>query len=103
MDQAPTQLGREMHRLVTDLYPMTRSITGDGVRQTMAKLREHVPLEMHQVPSGTKVFDWTVPDEWNVREAYVANAAGERVIDFRRHNLHLVGYSTPVRARVSLA
>src|SRR4051812_23176019 len=103
MDREPVQLGHEMHRLVADLYPIPRSITGDGVRQTLAKLRERIPLEMHEVRSGTTVFDWTVPDEWNVREAYVANAAGERVIDFRKHNLHLVGYSTPVRARMSLA
>jgi len=103
MDRETVQLGQEMHRLVAELYPMPRSITGDGVRQTLAKVRERVPLEIHEVPSGTKVFDWTVPDEWNVREAYVAKSAGERVIDFRRHNLHLVGYSTPVRGRMSLA
>jgi aminopeptidase-like protein len=103
MDREPNQLGNEMHRLVAELYPIGRSITGDGVRQTLAKLRERVPLDVREVPSGTRVFDWTVPDEWNVREAYVANARGERAIDFRQHNLHLVGYSTPVRARMSLA
>src|SRR3954470_9674914 len=103
MDRDSTQLGHEMHRLVAELYPIPRSITGDGVRQTLATLRERVPLDVHEVPSGTKVFDWTVPDEWNVREAYVANRSGERVIDFRRHNLHLVGYSTPVRARMPLS
>jgi aminopeptidase-like protein len=103
MDREPVQLGQEMHRLVAELYPIPRSITGDGVRQTLAKLRERIPLEIHEVPSGTRAFDWTVPDEWNVREAYVANVAGERLIDFRKHNLHLVGYSTPIRAKMSLA
>jgi aminopeptidase-like protein len=103
MDREPNQLGQEMHRLVAELYPICRSITGDGVRQTLARVRDQIPIEVHEVPSGTKVFDWTVPDEWNVREAYVADAGGERVIDFRRHNLHLVGYSTPIRARMTLA
>jgi aminopeptidase-like protein len=103
MSQTPSQLGQEMQRLIAELYPIPRSITGEGVRQTLAKLREQIPLEIQEVPSRTKVFDWAVPDEWNVREAYVANAAGERVIDFRQHNLHLVGYSTPIRAKMSLA
>ena len=103
MDREPHQLGRDMHRLVAELYPICRSITGDGVRQTLARLRERIPIDVHEVPSGTKVFDWTIPDEWNVRDAYVANAAGERVIDFRKQNLHLVGYSTPIRAKLSLA
>src|SRR4051812_39842403 len=96
-------LGNEIHRLIAELYPIGRSITGTGVRRTLEVLRGQLPLEVHEVPSGTKVFDWTVPDEWNVRDAYVADASGQRVIDFRKHNLHLVGYSTPVRARMSFA
>jgi aminopeptidase-like protein len=85
------------------LYPIPRSLTGDGVRETLRVLAETVPLETVSVPSGTEVFDWTVPDEWNVRAAYVAEAGGRRVVDFAEHSLHLVGYSEPVRARLSLA
>lgn len=96
-------VGKDMHGLIADLYPLCRSITGDGVRQTLARVRRHVPIEISEVASGTPAFDWTVPDEWNVREAYVANSRGERVIDFRRHSLHLVSYSVPVRARMRLA
>ncbi|TFY97001.1 DUF4910 domain-containing protein [Ramlibacter rhizophilus] len=91
-----------MYELVRSLYPICRSITGEGVRQTLAQLRELIPLEVHQVPSGTAVFDWTVPREWNIRDAWVKNAAGERVIDFQRHTLHVVSYSVPVRARMTL-
>ena len=83
-------LGDRMHALAARLYPICRSITGNGVRQSLRILSEMIPLELHEVPSGTPVFDWTVPREWNIRDAYVANARGERVIDFRRHNLHVV-------------
>jgi aminopeptidase-like protein len=96
-------IGAAMHALVRDLYPICRSITGDGVRATLARLAQEIPLEVHEVPSGTTVFDWTVPREWNIRDAWVKNAAGERVIDFQRHNLHVVNYSIPVRRRMSLA
>lgn len=96
-------LGPAMHALVSELYPICRSITGDGVRKTLARLKQEIPLELHEVPTGTPVFDWTVPREWNIRDAWVMNAAGERVIDFRRHNLHVVNYSVPVRRRMTLA
>jgi aminopeptidase-like protein len=95
--------GDDMHRLIAELYPLCRSITGDGVRQTLARIQQHVPIEMVEVPSGTSVFDWTIPDEWNVRDAYVADSTGRRVIDFRKHTLHLVSYSTPIRAKMRLA
>jgi aminopeptidase-like protein len=96
-------LGREMHALVSELYPICRSITGDGLRKTLQILQRQAPLTIHEVPSGTAVLDWTVPKEWNIRDAWVANARGERVIDFRRSNLHVVNYSTPVRKRLSLS
>jgi aminopeptidase-like protein len=99
----PAALGREMHALVQELYPVCRSITGDGVRITLARLQRDLPLQVHEVPSGTRVFDWTVPREWNIRDAWVKNARGERVIDFQRHNLHVVNYSVPIRARMRLA
>jgi aminopeptidase-like protein len=95
--------GRGMHQLMTELYPVCRSITGDGFRRTLDTLATQVDLEVHDVPSGTQVFDWTVPKEWNINEAYVETAAGERVIDFQQSNLHVVSYSVPVDTRMSLA
>jgi aminopeptidase-like protein len=91
-----------MHALAAELYPICRSITGDGVRSTLEILGRSVPLAVHEVPSGTRVFDWTVPPEWNIRDAYVLDDQGERVIDFRRSNLHVVGYSTPVDVTLPL-
>jgi aminopeptidase-like protein len=88
--------------LVKELYPICRSITGEGVRETLRVIQKRIPLEMREVPSGTKVFDWTVPLEWNVSDAYVMNRAGKRVIDFQAHNLHLMSYSVPVRKKMSL-
>ncbi|MFC7360826.1 DUF4910 domain-containing protein [Nocardioides astragali] len=85
------------------LYPICRSITGDGVRRTLDVIGEAVPLDRHSVPSGTAVHDWTINDEWNVRDAYIADASGRRVVDFRKHNLHLVSYSVPVRATMTLS
>lgn len=94
--------GEEMHALVERLYPLCRSITGDGVRRTLEIVAEHLPLEIFEVPTGTEVFDWTVPQEWNIRDAYIADTTGRRVVDFRESNLHVVGYSTPVDARMTL-
>jgi aminopeptidase-like protein len=85
-----------MHTLVERLYPLCRSITGDGVRATLDIIGEFIPLTVHEVPSGTEVFDWTVPREWNIRDGYLANADGERVVDFRESTLHVVSYSVPV-------
>lgn len=99
----PAATGQEMHRLIAELYPICRSITGDGVRQTLRALQQRVPLELREVASGTAVFDWTVPKEWNIRDAYVKDSSGERIIDFRKSNLHVVNYSVPVRRRISLA
>jgi aminopeptidase-like protein len=99
----PAMAGTAIHALVRELYPFCRSITGDGMRQTLARLKREIPLEIREVPSGTKVFDWTVPREWNIRDAYVKNSRGERVIDFQRHNLHVVSYSVPMLATMSLA
>ena len=94
--------GREMYALMAELYPICRSITGNGFRATLANLERHIPLIQHEVPTGTQVFDWTVPREWNIRDAYIKNARGERVVDFQRHNLHVLNYSVPVSRRVSL-
>ena len=97
------QLGREMYCLISDLYPICRSITGDGVRKSLHILQQHIPLEMHEVSTGTPVFDWLVPKEWNVSDAYVKNSKGEKVIDFQVSNLHLLNYSIPVHKKVPLA
>jgi len=95
-------IGREIFELIGDLYPICRSITGNGYRQTMKMLQRYVPLQVHEVPSGTQVFDWVIPREWNIRDAYVKDPAGRRVIDFGRCNLHVVGYSVPVDRVMSL-
>jgi aminopeptidase-like protein len=96
-------IGYEMYRLITELYPICRSITGNGVRETIQVLKKHISIEVHNVPSGTQVFDWTVPREWNITDAYVKNSRGERVIDFRKSNLHVLNYSVPINRRMSLA
>ncbi len=94
--------GAELHALAAELYPICRSITGDGVRRSLQILRGRIPLEMHEVPSGAAVYDWEVPPEWNVEDAAVFGPDGERVIDFQAHNLHLVSYSEPVATTLTL-
>jgi aminopeptidase-like protein len=88
--------------LMRALYPLCRSITGGGVRRTLDLVEEWIPLQRTEVPTGTKIFDWEVPNEWTVRDAYIADEAGNRVVDFQQHNLHLVSYSAPVRRSMSL-
>ena len=97
------QEGGAAHALVERLYPFCRSITGNGVRRSLRLLRETIPLALPEVVSHTRVFDWTVPDEWNVRDAYIMNEAGERLVDFRKSNLHVLNYSIPVNRTMSLA
>jgi aminopeptidase-like protein len=91
-----------LHRFAADLYPICRSITGDGIRQTLAMIQERIPLRIHEVPTGTSVFDWHVPKEWNIRDAYIKGPDGERIVDFQRCSLHVMSYSTPVRATLPL-
>jgi aminopeptidase-like protein len=104
LDAAPPAeaVGRELHDLIAQLYPICRSISGDGVRETFELLRPFVDLDVKEVPTGTAVFDWTVPREWNIREAWIADADGRRVVDFADSNLHVLGYSVPIRARMPL-
>jgi len=94
--------GEEMYALVRELYPVCRSISGDGVRETLARFAQEVPLDIHEVPSGTAVFDWTVPREWNIRQAWIKDPSGKRIVDFADHNLHVVSYSTPVHDKLPL-
>ena len=95
-------LAQSAYTLIEDIFPICRSITGNGVRATLDLLARRIPLVRTEVPSGTAVFDWVVPSEWNVREAYIADASGERIVDVQRNALHLMGYSAPVRTRLSL-
>ncbi len=95
-------IGDEMRQFMARLYPICRSITGEGLRSTLRLIGEHIPLTIHEVPTGTQVYDWTVPKEWNIRDAYVKNGNGERVIDFRESNLHVMSYSLPVNKRIPL-
>jgi aminopeptidase-like protein len=94
--------GPAMREMIAALYPICRSITGEGLRETLRGIQRYVPLEIHEVPSGTPVFDWTVPREWNIRDAYIATPDGTKVIDFKRSNLHVMSYSMPVKARMRL-
>jgi len=95
--------GEPMMALMRRLFPICRSLTGAGIRETFDIIGETVPLTRHRVPTGAKVYDWTVPKEWNIRDAYVKNECGERVIDFQVSNLHVVGYSAPLRRTMTLA
>jgi aminopeptidase-like protein len=97
------EIGCELHRFAADLYPICRSITGDGIRRTLAAVQGRIPLRITEVPSGTQVFDWTVPKEWNIRDAFIMDPDGKRVVDFQRFNLHVMSYSTPVRATMPLS
>jgi aminopeptidase-like protein len=97
-----TNIGQDMHQLMSELYPICRSITGNGVRQTLSILQKHIPVKVHEVPTGMEVFDWTVPKEWNIRDAYIKNSKGEKIVDFQTCNLHVVNYSIPVHQKMSL-
>src|SRR5215831_19780649 len=86
--------GAEMYGFARKLFPICRSITGSGIRETLRLIGERIPLKTHDVPSGTQVFDWTVPKEWNIRDAYIKDSGGERIVDFQKSNLHVLNYST---------
>lgn len=98
-----TSLGQELHRFAADLYPICRSITGNGIRETLAQIKSRIPLQTFEVPTGTQVFDWTVPKEWNIRDAYIADSGGKRVVDFQECNLHVMNYSVPVHETMPLS
>ncbi len=95
--------GRRMHSFAAELYPLCRSITGDGVRFSLQRIAQDIPLAVSEVTSGSDVFDWTVPDEWNVRTAWIKDSSGREVVNFLNHNLHLVGYSQSVHQTMGLA
>jgi aminopeptidase-like protein len=94
--------GEELHLFARDLFPICRSITGNGIRRTLAAIGKRIPLEISEVPTGTPVFDWTVPKEWNIRDAYIQGPDKKRVVDFQKSNLHVLNYSVPIRAKLPL-
>jgi aminopeptidase-like protein len=98
----PEAIGRKLYDLIVELYPICRSISGAGQRETLKILSRYIDLTIHDVPSGTQVFDWTVPKEWNIRDAYIKDASGRKIVDFGESNLHVVSYSVPVDRRMSL-
>ncbi len=95
-------VGENMYQLIKDLYPICRSITGNGVRATLKRIAQQIPITVHEVPSGTRVFDWVVPSEWNIDDAYVITPTGEKIAEFKKHNLHVLNYSIPVHKKVLL-
>jgi aminopeptidase-like protein len=95
-------IGAEMFNLIKELFPICRSITGNGTRKTLEIIRTHIPLEIKEIPSNTNVFDWTVPKEWNIINAYVKNSKGEKIIDFQKSNLHILQYSIPIHKKMTL-
>jgi aminopeptidase-like protein len=99
----PSEVGALMHQLAAELWPIPRSITGPGVRSTLEILRREIPqLTVESLPSGTKCFDWTIPEEWSITDAFIENESGIRIVDFQKNNLHVVGYSVPVDEWLSL-
>ena len=101
-DHAKAENGLDLHRFAAELFPICRSITGNGIRRTLRMIGERIPLQLSEIPSGTNVFDWTVPMEWNIRDAYIKDASGRRVVDFQRNSLHVLNYSTPIHTTLPL-
>ena len=97
-------IGNKIHQFARELWPINRSITGEGVRETLKKISGHLPsLQIKSVRSGTKVFDWTVPNEWSVKKAYIITPSGEKICDFSKNNLSLIGYSASFKGTVNLS
>lgn len=102
VSDAPDDIGFSIHEFIKKMYPVCRSITGNGVRKTLAMLQELIPLEVFEVATGTKVFDWEVPREWNINDAYIKATNGKKLVDFKDSNLHVVNYSIPVNRMITL-
>ena len=103
MSKSEEFIGKDIHEFARSLWPINRSITGDGVRQTLTQIKNYLPnLKMESIPSGTDVFDWKVPKEWSVKEAYILTPSGKKICNFSENNLHLLGYSIPFEGKISL-
>lgn len=100
LDEKTENISQEIFNLIEKLYPICRSITGEGVRQTLKIIEREIPLKKYEIATGTQVFDWKIPKEWNVKDAYIKNLAGEKIVDFKKSNLHLVNYSIPIKKRI---
>ena len=103
LEEKSSEIGKEMFQLMEELFPICRSITGNGVRQTLEIIKNHISLETHEVPSGTKVYDWIIPKEWNIQDAYIIDPNGKKIVDFKKSNLHVVNYSMPINQKISLS
>ncbi len=101
-ERDPAELGEELHSFTAELYPICRSITGNGLRQTMSRIQKLIPLRTVEVATGTPVFDWSVPKEWNIQGAYIKDPDGKSVVDFRESNLHVLNYSVPIHSSMRL-
>ncbi len=97
------QIGDSVYQLIEELFPICRSITGDGVRETFSIIQKHIPLKVQEVPTGTQVFDWVIPQEWNIRDAYIKDKKGNKVVDFKKSNLHVLNYSQPINKTIALS
>lgn len=97
------ELGNDMYALVEKLFPICRSITGKGVEETLSIIQKHIPIKIHKIPTGTKVFDWEIPKEWNIKDAYIEDEQGNKIVDFKENNLHIVGYSIPTNKTITLS
>ncbi len=103
IEEKSEMIGNEMFQLMEELYPICRSITGDGVRQTLEILKKEIPIQIHEIPTGEKVFDWTIPKEWNIKDAYIIDPSGKKIVDFKESNLHILNYSIPINQKISLS
>ncbi|MDZ8185412.1 MAG: DUF4910 domain-containing protein [Nostoc sp. ChiSLP02] len=92
----------KIYHFISELYPICRSITGEGLRKTLHLIQQHIPLDIHNIPTGTEVFDWTIPKEWNIKDAFVKNSQGQKIIDFYKSNLHILNYSINIHEKMSL-
>ena len=95
-------VGVKMYELMTELFPICRSITGNGVRKTLQIISKEIPLEIHEIPTGKNVFDWEIPKEWNINDAYIKAPNGQKIVDFQKSNLHIISYSIPIHKKMSL-
>ena len=96
-----SEIGNQMFDTMSELFPICRSITGNGVRETLSILKKIINLDIIEIPTGTKVFDWTIPKEWNIEDAFIKDSNGEKIIDFKKSNLHVLNYSIPIQKKIS--